>query len=95
MEHLKLKIQHYIKNGCEGDLNLEGTPIERLPENLKKVGGDLNLSHSKIKTISNDLHVDGCLYIEDTPLSKKYTIEELENMLIRIQGNIFTDGFYT
>ena len=33
------QIQEYIKNGSEGLLNLEGTPLKTLPPNLIKVGG--------------------------------------------------------
>ena len=33
------QIQQYIKNGSVGDLNLVETPIEKLPDNLIKVGG--------------------------------------------------------
>ena len=33
------KIQQYIKDGSEGDLDLRNTPITTLPSNLLKVGG--------------------------------------------------------
>jgi len=67
---LQKQIQQYIKNGCEGDLDLRDAPIEKLPENLKKVGGNLILSRSKIKTLPNDLHVDKCLSLESTEIKK-------------------------
>ena len=54
------KIQQYIKDGGKGDLNLFGTPITLLPNNLK-VGGDLELGH--------------------TPLSKKFTSEEIKQII--------------
>ena len=115
------KIQDYIKNGSKGDLYLYGTPIESLPSNLKTVGGDLNLSESKIlelpegltvngylrlgltqiTTLPSDLTVDGNLYLNwsqisslpsnlkvggglylsQTPLSEKYIIEQIRQMI--------------
>ena len=43
------KILDYIQNGSQGDLNLEGTDIKRLPNNLKVVGGSLYLGNSIVK----------------------------------------------
>ena len=60
------KIQDYIKNGSKGDLYLYGTPIESLPSNLKTVGGDLNLSESKILELPEGLKVGGNLWLAES-----------------------------
>jgi len=58
------KIQEYIKNGSEGDLNLSNSPIQFLPKNLTKVGGDLNLMHSQIEKLPDNFTVNGTLDLE-------------------------------
>lgn len=65
---IQKEIQKYIKDGCVGDLDLEGTPIEKLPDNLKKVGGDLYLDGTKIKFLPDDLVVDENLWLNNTPI---------------------------
>ena len=47
IQQIYRKIQDYIKNGSEGDLNLSRIPIQTLPDGLK-VGGNLYLSHTPI-----------------------------------------------
>ena len=64
------KIQDYIKDGSRGDLNLNDTPIKILPDNLKKVGGDLWLGGSKIEDLNNLEEVDGFLDLCNTPIKK-------------------------
>ena len=56
-------IQNYIKNGGKGDLDLGNTPIETLPDNLTRVGGDLSLENtSNLKKLPDKLiKVDGSL----------------------------------
>ena len=58
------KIQEYIKNGSEGDLDLRGSPIRFLPKNLTKVGGKLNLMYSQIEKLPDNLTVNGALDLE-------------------------------
>ena len=64
------KIQEYIKNGSQGDLDLGGTPITSLPNNLTKVGGYLNLEDTKITSLPNNLTIKANCYLQDTPLAK-------------------------
>ena len=71
----------------DGDLNLNSTKIKTLSYGLK-VGGDLYLIYSDIKSISPDLKVGGNLYLRDTPLSEKYTEEQLKQMLPGVKGEI-------
>jgi hypothetical protein len=52
-----------------GDLILNVTPIEKLPNNLK-VFGDLWLQSTNIKTLPDDLKVKFSIFLFDTPLSK-------------------------
>ena len=58
------KIRDYIKNGSQGDLFLNGSPIEVLPKNLTEVNGDLVLIDSiNLKVLPKDLNVKGGLYL--------------------------------
>jgi len=59
------QIKQYIKDGREGDLELNGAPITSLPDNLRSVGGSLNLSDSLITSLPDDLKIDGYLQLED------------------------------
>jgi hypothetical protein len=101
------KIQQYIKDGGQGDLNLSATPITSLPGGLK-VGGNLSLSGTKITSLPNGLTVGGSLdlddskiislpnglkvgenlYLNDTPISKKYSAEQIRQMVPGVEGNI-------
>lgn len=65
-------IQRYIKDGCQGDLNLSRSPIKILPDNLTHVGGSLNLSYSKIKDLNNLERVD-----EDLDLYRSIKLKSL------------------
>lgn len=71
----------------DGDLNLNSTKIKTLSYGLK-VGGDLYLIYSDIKSIPPDLKVGRNLYLRDTPLSEKYTEEQLKQMLPGVKGEI-------
>jgi len=70
------------------DLYLDGTLITKLPDNLKVVGS-LNLDHTLVTSLPNNLTVGGYLYLERTPISKKYTEEQLKEMLPGVKGKIF------
>jgi hypothetical protein len=63
-----------------GDLDLRETPIESLG-NLQSVGGYLDLSRTPIESLGNLTSVGDVLYLYDTPLSKKYTEEQIRQML--------------
>ena len=63
-----------------GDLVLFKGKIESLGS-LTSVGGDLDLEYSKIKDLGNLISVGGHLYLTDTPLSKKYSEEEIRSMV--------------
>jgi len=70
-----------------GFLYLKGTNIKSLGE-LKSVGGDLDLEKSNIISLGELKSVGGDLYLSGTPLSKKYTKEEIRQM-INVDGNIY------
>jgi len=61
------KIQQYIKDGSQGDLDLTNTPIQSLPNGLK-VGGDLILSNTPIQSLPKDLKVGGDLNLFNIPI---------------------------
>jgi len=73
-----------------GGLYLSGTPITSLPDNLE-VRGDLNLSGTKITSLPDNLKVGGYLDLDNTPISKKYTNEEIKNIIIQQGGDIKGD----
>ena len=58
------KIQEYIRNGSEGGLDLRRSPIQFLPRNLTKVGGNLNLMLSQIEKLPDNFIVNGTLDLE-------------------------------
>ena len=63
-----------------GILFLTGTPIKELPDNLQ-VGGNLFLVGTPIEKLPDNLQVSGSLFLQRTPLSKKYSEEEIRNMI--------------
>jgi len=81
---IQKKIQQYIKGGSRGDLNLNGTPIQSLPDNLE-VGGDLYLRNTPIQSLPNDLKVGGYLDLRNTQ------IQSLPDNLKVIRGALLLD----
>ena len=71
-----------------GGLYLSYTPITSLPQGLK-VGGGLYLDDTPITSLPQGLKVGGDLYLNNTPLSKKYTTEQISQMVPGIEGNIY------
>jgi len=66
---LEKQIQQYIKDGNKGNLDLENTPIESLPDTLTMVGGSLNLRNCKnLKSLPDNLTVKESLYLDYTPI---------------------------
>ena len=63
------RIQKYIKDGSKGDLDLSGTPIKKLPDNLK-VSGDLNLYKTPIEKLPDNLQIGDSLDLGGTPIKK-------------------------
>lgn len=63
------KIQQYMKDGSKGDLNLNGTPITSLPNDLKKVGGSLYLRGNPITSLPVGLIVRGYLNLWGTAIT--------------------------
>ena len=82
------KIKQYIKNGSEGNLDLRGTPITSLPQGLT-VGGSLHLDNTSITSIPQDLEVGGSLDLNNTPIAKKYTEEQIKQMVPNLKGRIY------
>jgi len=72
----------------EGDLYLESTPIQSLPPDLG-VGGHLDLDYTSIQSLPPNLKVGDNLYLRGTPISKKYTEEEVRKMVPGVKGDIF------
>ena len=56
--------------------------------NLTSVGGNLNLEDSNVESLGNLTSVGGYLDLTDTPLSKKYSEEEIRKM-VEVVGNLY------
>lgn len=70
-----------------GDLYLRNTPITSLPDGLQ-VGGYLYLRDTPITSLPDNLQVGGDLYLRDTPLAKKYTKDQIKQMIKDKGGNV-------
>ena len=68
-------------------LNLMNTPIKSLG-NLTHVGGNLFLENTPIESFGNLKSVGGNLDIFLTPISKKYSVEEIIQM-VNVGGTLF------
>ena len=69
-----------------GYLDLGRTPIESLG-NLQSVGGYMDLEHTSIKSLGNLQSVGGKLDLRETPISKKYSEQEIRQM-VNVDGEI-------
>jgi hypothetical protein len=99
------QIQEYIKNGSKGDLDLNGSPIEKLPDDLIEVKGNLDLSECKnLKSLNNLKYVKGYLDLSDSVNFKELpndlkigqslylantSIEKLSDSLIKVNGGLY------
>jgi hypothetical protein len=70
-----------------GNTDLRFSEIKSLG-NLTSVGGNLHLFDSGIETLGNLTSVGGNLDLTDTPLSKKYSEEEIRKM-VEVVGNLY------
>ena len=61
--------------------------VIKLPDNLY-VGESLIIIGTSIEEIPDNLYVGGDLYINDTPLAKKYTDEQIREMITSKGGTI-------
>ena len=77
----------------QGSLDLSNTEITSLPDNLK-VEGSLYLSNTEIISLPDNLKVKGSLYLHNTPLSRKYTKQQIRQMIEEkggyVKGQIFS-----
>ena len=76
------RIQEYIKKGSKGDLDLKGTPLTKLPDNLTKVDGTLFIFNSSIEDLNNLEYVRGNLWANDIE------IKSLPENLTKIGGTL-------
>jgi len=73
-----------------GNLYIDNTDIKELPWGLSTlfVQGNLSASNSKVTTVSKKIKVGGDLNLTNTPFSKKYSKEEIRQMLPGVKGDI-------
>jgi hypothetical protein len=73
-----------------GDLSLEGCEIIKpLPKGLKIGGSFLVYASDGLKSLPKDISVGGNVDLRHTPLSEKYTAEQIRKMCPGIKGEIF------
>ena len=84
VDDIENEIQKYIKKGSKGDLYLNKYKGSTLPPNFPKIEGDLVLNFSSISSLPKDLSVGGTLFLYNTPISKKYSKDELKNILSKV-----------
>ena len=78
----------------EGWLDIrECSQLTELPDDLF-VGGWLGFPYTNITEIPNNLYVHYDLYVYDTPLSRKYSSDEIRGM-ITSKGGTIIGGIYT
>ena len=82
------KIQQYMKDGGKGTLDLYGTPITSLPQGLT-VGRNLVLENTPITSLPQGLKVGRFLDLTNTPISKKYSKEQIRQMVPGVKGEIY------
>lgn len=70
-----------------GDLYLEGSGVGSLG-NLTSVGGSLFLTGTNIESLGNLTSVGDDLFLGETPISKKYSEEEIRQM-VKVGGKIY------
>ena len=70
-----------------GNLDLYGTQIQNLG-NLESVGGYLDLVGTPIQNLGNLKSVGGYLYLRGTPISRKYSEQEIRQM-VQIDGELY------
>jgi len=75
------KIQDYIKKGSKGDLDLHKAPITKLPDNLIKVGGSLDLLGSQIQSLGNLQKVEGYLDLWNSQIQSLGNLQIVERDL--------------
>ena len=81
----KLPNDLYVKGGL---FLFNSKQITKLPDKLH-VGGGLDIRGcNQITELPNNLHVGGDLYIKGTPLSKKYSHEEIREMITSKGGTL-------
>ena len=68
--YINQKVKEYIKKGCEGNLDLQSTPITSLPNNLHTIKGSLNLSDTQISSLPDNLKIQNSLALSNTQISK-------------------------
>jgi len=71
-----------------GKLDLRNTPITSLPQGLEVVDY-LDISDTKITSLPQDLTIVGDLYLKNTSISKKYSKEQIKQMVPGVKGTIY------
>jgi hypothetical protein len=86
LEYSKIKdLGNLISVG--GHLYLRYSEIESLG-NLTSVGGNLDLHRCNIESLGNLTSVGGYLNLGSTPLTEKYTKNEIQSM-VKVGGRIY------
>ena len=76
------------------NLYLDNSPITELPKNLE-VYGYLSIEGTLISEIPEGLKIHGIFWVNNTPLSKKYTEDQIRKMIIDRGGYIKDARYYS
>ena len=87
---LTLKKAQEIMDESGGCLDLRGTQITSLPDNLT-VGGSLYLSGTQITSLPDNLTVGGSLYLSGTPIADP---ERERSKVKKLQHGEYAEGEY-
>ena len=72
----------------EGHLDLDRAKITSLPDGLT-VKGSLFLRGTRVGTLPGNLKVGGNLFLYHTPIAKKYSEEQIRQMVPGVEGPIY------
>ncbi len=71
---------HLVLDSCKN--------LQSLPNGLK-VKRDLDLQYTNITSLPSDLEVNGDLILLITPISRRYTEEQIRKMVSKVEGSIY------
>ena len=82
------KLEHLPDNlHVGGYLDIRKTNIKKLPNNLD-VRGSLYIDETEIDSIPEELFIFNKFFVRNTPLSMKYTTEEINKIVLEMKGHI-------
>ena len=89
LDILENKILALRRSPEERAKNYKTSLQKKIQQYIKDGGkGNLDLRNTPITSLPNNLKVGGSLYLGSTPISQKYSEEEIRKMVPGVKGNI-------